>query len=82
MSFKIFTAHVIENEVREMIIALKKNSSHYAVSDLPKQVIKEYARKYGYKVSTKTIGYHEVKVMLVDDPVTKALNPKQGDKPM
>lgn len=69
MTFELFTEHAIKDEVRVMLLQLQENPDMYAVSTLPKETIKKYAALYGYKVTTRTVNYREIKVKIVGKEV-------------
>lgn len=62
MSFEIFTEHQVKEEVRQMLLALKK--ADYAISDLSKEQIQQYADNFQTVVRLRKLKDGRVKVSL------------------
>lgn len=62
MSFEIFTEHQVKEEVREMLLALK--DADYAISDLSKEQIQQYADEFRAAVKLRKLKDGRTKVSL------------------
>lgn len=63
MGFKIFNEHTVQEECREMFIALR--NADYAISTLEKEQIERYANHYNVSVKLRKLKYEGVKVSIL-----------------
>lgn len=73
MSFEIFTEHAVKEEVRQMLLALR--NADYAISDLTKEEIWQWAHEFEYPVTLRQLRNGKVKVKLAAQP--QLTNPEE-----
>jgi hypothetical protein len=62
MGFELFTEPAVKEEVRQMLLALKR--SDYAISTLTKEQLQQYSNEFGTQVKLRKLKNGKVKVEL------------------